>query len=444
MSTFRVGGLASGLDTHSIIDAMLQAEKRPVALLQQRQEGIRSRISALGTIAGRIDDFSRVAEEIKNQGVSVSSVMSENTSFAARASGTALPASYSINVESTASAAKAHSDSFSERADPVRSGILTIIIEGEEYIIEKEEGDSLDDIAWKVGNSGAGVQAQVLDTGNGFHLFVSRDETGFRLGEAPSDSLQIIETDTGGSGQMLNLHTPENFTEASNAVFSVDGLFFQRRTNLVTDALPGISLEILKESNDEELLVVERDADSTVENLQEFIDSYNSLMRELERHLRIDENTDRNRTLSGDASIQGLQRRLQSLVTESVVSEGAIRNMVDIGIRTEAGGGIGLDRTRLESAMNADSDAVEELFGNLESGIGALALQLKKDYTDPSDGILNNQRKGLDRNIREIDFNLERMQYRIDARRETLFRQFAAMEQMVARFQNIGNYLFPE
>ena len=53
-STFRAGGLASGLDTNSIIDQLVSIESTPLSLLRKRQTGIRTQISTLGDLASRL------------------------------------------------------------------------------------------------------------------------------------------------------------------------------------------------------------------------------------------------------------------------------------------------------------------------------------------------------------------------------------------------------
>jgi flagellar capping protein FliD len=52
-SAVQFTGLASGLDTASIIDAMLKADQTRIEVLQRRQSSITSQVSAIGTLRSK-------------------------------------------------------------------------------------------------------------------------------------------------------------------------------------------------------------------------------------------------------------------------------------------------------------------------------------------------------------------------------------------------------
>ena len=51
---FSVGGLASGLDTTSIIDGLTKLEQRPLDSLRAQQDGFRTQVSLIGSLVGQI------------------------------------------------------------------------------------------------------------------------------------------------------------------------------------------------------------------------------------------------------------------------------------------------------------------------------------------------------------------------------------------------------
>ena len=53
-SSITFGGLASGLDTNSIIDSLVQLQSAPIAALQKRQGGVKSQVSLLGDLASKL------------------------------------------------------------------------------------------------------------------------------------------------------------------------------------------------------------------------------------------------------------------------------------------------------------------------------------------------------------------------------------------------------
>jgi flagellar capping protein FliD len=54
MASIQFSGLASGLDTAGIIDAMLKADQTRIQVLQRRQSTITSQISSIGTLKSKL------------------------------------------------------------------------------------------------------------------------------------------------------------------------------------------------------------------------------------------------------------------------------------------------------------------------------------------------------------------------------------------------------
>ena len=54
-SSFNSGGLASGIDTNSIVDTLTKLESRPLELLQTRQAALKTQVSLLGDLSSRMN-----------------------------------------------------------------------------------------------------------------------------------------------------------------------------------------------------------------------------------------------------------------------------------------------------------------------------------------------------------------------------------------------------
>ena len=62
------GGLASGLDTAAIIDALVAAERIPINQLQARKSASQQKINLLGTLQGHVDALLKKAQDFSNSG----------------------------------------------------------------------------------------------------------------------------------------------------------------------------------------------------------------------------------------------------------------------------------------------------------------------------------------------------------------------------------------
>jgi flagellar hook-associated protein 2 len=227
---------------------------------------------------------------------------------------------------------------------------------------------------------------------------------------------------------------------ATNARVLVDGLPFVRQSNAVADAVPGTTLT-LKKLGPAEDLVLTNDAAGTQARLQKFADAYNDVVKLIQAQLSPGAGTDRSSTLAGDASIRGLQARLQAIVATTVGGGGDVRTLADLGVKTQRDGTLTIDATVLGKALDRNAGAVNALFSTATTGLGDVVDALVTSQTRASDGLLTTRQTGINASIKRMDQQAEVMARRIESFRTTLIRQFTAMEETVSGLKNIGNFL---
>lgn len=437
-SNFRAGGLASGLDTNSIVDSLVQLESRGLQQLRARQGGIKTQISALGDISSRLSSLAEAARLLGQDGVLGMKVQSSHSGFGATASSQAIGGRYSVQVEQIAQAARARSQAFASGASPVAGGTLHLDVQGERFDIEIGDGSALSDVAFAINRSGAPVSATVLNDGTNTWLSLSARETGHPIGSDPSQALVLSQTVTGSAGPGLSMTV---VAQARNARVHVDGLTFERRSNTVADAVPGVTLTLTAPQVTASDLVVDSDTASTTANLKKFVDAYNDLLGRMNRQLQINETTNRATTLAGDRSVQSLQQRLQAVIGSEVPGLTSVRTLADLGVKTNRDGTLSINDTTLARAISRDPSAVNAMFQQAQGGLASSLQSLTRDYTDSAEGVFTARRKGLDQTVRRMDGDIEKLEFRLDKFRKNLIAQFAAMEKVVSGIKSIGNYL---
>jgi len=77
----------------------------------------------------------------------------------------------------------------------------------------------------------------------------------------------------------------------------------------------------------------------------------------------------------------------------------------------------------------------------LTKGIATLLSEQIGLYTDTNDGILNSRTKAIEKQINNIKEQIERMEERLEVKRESLYRQFIAMEEAIGKLQNQQMFL---
>jgi flagellar hook-associated protein 2 len=304
---FRASGLASGLDTTNIVNELVKIESRTIDIARRQQDAFKSQLSALGEVMSKLSSLRTAATGLGTNGVLAVRSTGTNTGFTASPSSSSVTGRYSVQVDELAQAARARSQAFIGGATAqVRGGTLELNIDGAPTTVTLDDGMTLSQAAERINRSGAAVSATVLETNGQAFLSITRRDTGFVVGQPASSALQITETSTGSAGQPLLATITQS---AVNAQLTVDGLPFERRSNVVSDVIPGTTLSLTRETTTPEDLVLSTNTTDTQAALKKFADAYNDVMKLVRSNLAIGELTDRTRTLGGDPSLRGCSIR---------------------------------------------------------------------------------------------------------------------------------------
>jgi flagellar hook-associated protein 2 len=444
---FSAGGLASGLDTASIVDALTQIASQPITDLQTRETSTQTQISTLGDMAARLASLQQAVDALGQNGALGVKVTSSNSAFTATASSSSTVGSFQIGVSQLATAARSRTQAFDSASAPVTGGTLAFTVSGSPFSITIDDGEALSDVAFAINQSGAPVSATILNDGTHSYISISNRSTGYPPGGTSDQALSFVETSTGTLGKPLSV---ASVATAKNAMFTVDGLNFTRTTNTFSDAVPGttIALNGLTPAADpsdptstgDETLSLDTDTAATQQNLQNFLDAYNHVMQAIHSQFAITGTTDTTATLSHDPAMTALQSDLGNLVMKTV-GTGAISSLAALGVETGEDGTLTLDTTILAKAMSSDPTAVNNIFQDATSGLATTVDSMVKTYTDPVDGILTLDSKGLTDNISRMDDQMSSLQLRVNAYHDLLVAQFTIMETLVSNTKSIGNFL---
>lgn len=66
MATITVGGLASGLDTESIISALVDVKRTPIKLLENQKDELNSKLSAFETLNSLLSSLETTANSLNS------------------------------------------------------------------------------------------------------------------------------------------------------------------------------------------------------------------------------------------------------------------------------------------------------------------------------------------------------------------------------------------
>lgn len=171
MSSIQFSGIASGIDTASLIDQLIYAESRPVLLMTQKKETYQEQVNAWSDIKTRLTNLNSKISGLQLESNFYAKNVTSNDEdiVTVSASADAMTGTYNINVTSVATATKVESSGRMGTGIDVNavlneSGLGTSItagtfsINGVEISVDPET-ESLNDIVNKVNTNVAGVTA---------------------------------------------------------------------------------------------------------------------------------------------------------------------------------------------------------------------------------------------------------------------------------------------
>jgi Flagellar capping protein len=445
---FQAGGLASGLDTTSIVNSIITAESAPMLQVQKQQAAYSVQISTLATLTDKLKAFQSATDGLATSGVAP--IKADSTYADFTVSGIApVEGDYSVQVETMARAAKM-------RSDPVLSAQTSLGLTGDlQFSIDgvtspstaiDMTGKSLADIAYAINHQVSQVTAAVVSSGTGYSLTVIRNSTGYSTTQ--EGALQVV----GGDG--LNLQTIQ---QAQNASLKVDNLQITSQSNIISNAIPGVTLNLRGQSDVATDVNFAHDTSSSAASIQGFITAYNDVVSVLSSQLRPDPNQAATNNPLAGSNLLTIERAMQSLLSAKVNSSGAVQTLSDLNVSMLDDGTLALDKlphgNTFAAAIAADPNAANKLFTTATTGIGALVDALVKRQVETStvmlpdgsklavDGGLQGETTLLKNSITALDDTVNYWQSYLDNERTRLTSAFSAMESTVATLNTTANYL---
>ncbi len=421
-----ITGLGSGLDTQSIVTAMVKAQSAPLTRLNAQVGVVTAQRSTLSTLSSQLSNLATKADAMKSIANLRSNTASTSdvTSVAVAVGGGARPGSFDVTVQQLAAAHRSYSNGVAARDQGGLFGTGNIDIQigaGAPVSIAVTASTTLDELATAI-DGVSGLDANVVYDGSQYRLQISGTQTG------AASAVTLSE-----SGTTLGLALAGNRKQAAvDAQFTIDGMAMTRATNLVDDAFTGVSLSLTKVTSTATKVTVTADSTAITAKLTDMVNAYNAVVNTIKAQQSV-VGADNSKKLTGDSTLQGLQRSLASMMSTTVGS-GPFKSFSELGIATQRDGTITIDTAKLNSALSTNRDAVAGLVAsNPATAFVGLAEQIGKiahSYGDAS-GILPARVTAMDSRIRTMNSQASQIQARIDAYEQQLNTKFASMESQV-------------
>jgi len=357
-----------------------------------------------------------------------------------------------------------------------------------------ESGLNIQDVRDQINTSeenGGTVRADVLRVADGdYQLVLTSTGTGLSNQLTITGDVAIVEPDP-----VRDVASNAQIRLFGQTGSEADPRLIERESNLIDDVLTGITFQLRRPSavdedaysvgddpdspadaNDPfqrrniETVSIEVDIDEVEKGLAEFTKAYNDVIGFIDNQFRYNETSKSSGPLSGDFTLRQVQGELRDMISRafsfvlnpsnpfaSIANGGLGGTISNIGIEIESGGTLSVNREKLEEALALDANSVSEfLSGRLaenpdevpegeepeyDEGFAQLFATQLEQLVRSGDGTLASRDESYAKRLDEFDDSIERFEFRLGQREETLIQRFSELERIVSGLQSQQGFL---
>lgn len=226
-----------------------------------------------------------------------------------------------------------------------------------------------------------------------------------------------------------------------NAMLTVDGITYQRQNNTgIDDIIDGVALKLY--STGSSTITVENDTEDIVTELTSLVETYNTLLTEIDENDDYNEDEETWGTLAQSSTVRTLEQTLQNLITSTVDTNGSITNLLDIGIEISSDGTLTLDEDALNEILSNNYDEVVTLLKGTDDdeGLGDILNDSFGSYA-LSGGYLQDEIDTIGDKVSRLGEDYQEDMERIEKKYEIMAAEYTELDSYLSEIANIQSYI---
>lgn len=356
-----IDGLASGIDTTSVINGLLSIQQQRIDILTARRQRVEAEQSLFKQVEARLITFrsqaSRLARSTNSVFESKQATSSDETLLKVAASQDAAPGIYNLTVTQLARANQVASGGYAAAESEIGQGTVSIQLGSGASVdvVVDATNNTLQGFADAINASDAEVTASVINDGSGggtpYRLVLTGSESG------ADNVISVTNNPPGGSPGLPVFDTGNPVQAAQDAEVKIGSgagaLTVNNATNRIEGLIDGVSLDLVRADATKELTVtVENDTEAASSAVSDFVDSFNDLMGFIDDVSRFDAQSETAGLLLGNRPVTIIQDQIRRAVTDAVPGvNGGMNRLSALGIGINDNGHMTLNSAELEDAL---------------------------------------------------------------------------------------------
>ncbi len=450
----------ASIDVSGIVQQLMTAENRPLETLKTKITQQQVVISDLGAVKAKVATFkdalaSFQSPESYNNMRATSSDSSVVTASAANGS---VAGNYAISVTQVASASKHALSGYSSATTPITvdatdgfvitvgntqfstKGVVKVDgVVSSRIIPSLAASPTVSDLANWINSLESNVKAGVVQTTASDQWALTIEGT--QTGTANAVTYTGLETGTvNDAGTAV----------AKNAQFSINGIAFERPTNTVSDAVDGITINLLgTTSGTSKTIAVSQGADNSEKKITDLVTAYNDLMGLYKTLTANSTNSDTPGTFATNPTMLGFIGDIKSRlatgfaygVADSVTGQRPTMSLASLGMDLQLDGTIKFNS--VTHAMAVSDGLQAKLSKDVDVGYVSDSNTLLTFVTSTAsfNGPLSKQIEAQNNSVIELRNRQDELETRLNAIQNNYINQYSALNALLFQLSSTSNSL---
>jgi len=426
--TVNTAGLmsSSGFDVQGLVDQMITAMQAPEQVWKDQQSTLTAQTSALQSLTSNLSSLNSSVDgltDVLGAFAQRTATSSDESLVTASANTAAAFGQHAVVVTSLAIKAGYYSNNtnIATGDTAISGGSITIKIgdKNQQIAIGNSDSNTLNKLASKINGFAMGVTASVITDSSGAKLAVVGNSTG--------KANDITLTATADSA--LTFTKPG---DGADAVASIDGIPITSATNTISNAVPGLTIQLNGEKAGVPVTVmVTADTSSASRAITSFVNSYNTLIGAINSQFTFDQTSGSAGVLAGDASVRSVQQQLVQLVAGASVSSSATPTLRSLGITMNDDGTLSIDSQSLNAALSGNFSDVQTFFQDSSKGFATQLGTLMDSLNDSVRGPFVVDLQGITATQDTLTDTINDFEDRLSLQRQSLVDKFSQVNALL-------------
>lgn len=445
---FAIPGLASGLDSATLVSQLMQLEAIPQSMLRTKAAKTQSVVTAFQTLNTKIASLAETAKAAaKSDALRTHTATSSSDAIKATASSGATIGALDLTVSRLATSQSAVTAPI---AGWTGSQDLTIVAADGTRTEVRAASASLDDVVSAINGSSSGVSAMKVAAGTDgdgqpqYRLQLTGNETGadkaftvYQGTAAEVDAATATDLLTAPGATVLRTAVDAEVllwagTDAEQAVTSASNTF--------ENLLPGVSVTATKTTSEPATVTVARDTAAATSVVKGLVTGLRETFALIDTRSAVTNSTDAagnpiisGGVFTGDSTVRAARQAILAAATSPVDG----RSPSEIGLTITKNGSIEFDEEKFTAALAAEPAKVESMVATIAGRIADAATAQSDKY----DGVITKKITGQQTLVENLNGQVSAWNDRLATRRATLERTYAALEVRMGALNSQSSWL---